>query len=98
MGFFDDDEDHDDGVFDSIPLVKLWGKLSENLGKMCCVRPSIDRFTFVGKTQNKIRSDYLTTLYCGAVVSKFVSLSDENANLGTAMRYEEIGEWHVGGT
>lgn len=25
-----------------------------------------------------------------------VSLLDENANLGTAMRYEEIGEWRVG--
>ncbi|KAG7231837.1 hypothetical protein INR49_010268 [Caranx melampygus] len=45
--------------------VKLWGKISESLGKICCVRPHIDRFTFV----------------------------DENANLGTAMRYEEIGEY-----
>ncbi|CAB1317554.1 unnamed protein product [Coregonus sp. 'balchen'] len=42
--------------------IKLWGKMSESLGKICCVRPNIDRFTFV----------------------------DENANLGTAMRYEEI--------
>ncbi|KAM7379868.1 hypothetical protein PAMP_005385 [Pampus punctatissimus] len=42
--------------------IKLWGKLSESLGKICCVRPHIERFTFV----------------------------DENANLGTAMRYEEI--------
>ncbi|XP_014046149.1 nicotinamide/nicotinic acid mononucleotide adenylyltransferase 2 [Salmo salar] len=42
--------------------IKLWGKMSESLGKICCVRPHIDRFTFV----------------------------DENANLGTAMRYEEI--------
>ncbi|KAK1878439.1 Nicotinamide/nicotinic acid mononucleotide adenylyltransferase 2, partial [Dissostichus eleginoides] len=42
--------------------IKLWGKLSENLGKICCVRPHIDRFTFI----------------------------DENANLGTVMRYEEI--------
>uniref|UniRef100_A0A8K9UVQ8 Nicotinamide-nucleotide adenylyltransferase n=1 Tax=Oncorhynchus mykiss TaxID=8022 RepID=A0A8K9UVQ8_ONCMY len=41
---------------------KLWGKMSESLGKICCVRPHIDRFTFV----------------------------DENANLGPAMRYEEI--------
>uniref|UniRef100_A0AAQ5ZVZ9 Nicotinamide/nicotinic acid mononucleotide adenylyltransferase 2 n=1 Tax=Amphiprion ocellaris TaxID=80972 RepID=A0AAQ5ZVZ9_AMPOC len=45
--------------------IKLWGKISESLGKICCVRPHIERFTFV----------------------------DENANLGTAMRYEEIGEW-----
>uniref|UniRef100_A0A673ZGY8 Nicotinamide-nucleotide adenylyltransferase n=1 Tax=Salmo trutta TaxID=8032 RepID=A0A673ZGY8_SALTR len=43
-------------------LENLWGKMSESLGKICCVRPHIDRFTFV----------------------------DENANLGTAMRYEEI--------
>ncbi|XP_061586899.1 nicotinamide/nicotinic acid mononucleotide adenylyltransferase 2 [Cololabis saira] len=42
--------------------VKLWGKISENLGRICCVRPHMDRFTFV----------------------------DENANLGTTMRYEEI--------
>ncbi|RXM28350.1 Nicotinamide/nicotinic acid mononucleotide adenylyltransferase 2 [Acipenser ruthenus] len=42
--------------------IKLLGKVSESLGKICCVRPHIDRFTFV----------------------------DENANLGTAMRYEEI--------
>ncbi|KAJ8390415.1 hypothetical protein AAFF_G00108090 [Aldrovandia affinis] len=42
--------------------IKLWGKMSEGLGKICCVRPHSDRFTFV----------------------------DENANLGTAMRYEEI--------
>ncbi|XP_072298030.1 nicotinamide/nicotinic acid mononucleotide adenylyltransferase 2 [Eucyclogobius newberryi] len=42
--------------------IKLWGKISENLGKICCVRPHIDHFTFV----------------------------DENANLGTALRYEEI--------
>uniref|UniRef100_A0A6Q2XQ03 Nicotinamide/nicotinic acid mononucleotide adenylyltransferase 2 n=1 Tax=Esox lucius TaxID=8010 RepID=A0A6Q2XQ03_ESOLU len=25
---------------------KLWGKMSESLGKICCVRPHIDRFTF----------------------------------------------------
>ncbi|XP_056149641.1 nicotinamide/nicotinic acid mononucleotide adenylyltransferase 2 [Lampris incognitus] len=42
--------------------VKLWGKMSENLGRICCVRPHVERFTFV----------------------------DENANLGTAVRYEEI--------
>uniref|UniRef100_A0A8B9LQ32 Nicotinamide/nicotinic acid mononucleotide adenylyltransferase 2 n=1 Tax=Astyanax mexicanus TaxID=7994 RepID=A0A8B9LQ32_ASTMX len=42
--------------------IKVWGKLSESLGKICCVRPHVERFTFV----------------------------DENANLGTAMRYEEI--------
>lgn len=29
--------------------VKLWGKMSESLGKICCVRPNMDRFTFVGK-------------------------------------------------
>ncbi|XP_042285311.1 nicotinamide/nicotinic acid mononucleotide adenylyltransferase 2 isoform X1 [Thunnus maccoyii] len=44
--------------------IKLWGKLSESLGRICCVRPHVERFTFV----------------------------DENANLGTAVRYEEIGE------
>ncbi|KAI5103911.1 nicotinamide/nicotinic acid mononucleotide adenylyltransferase 2, partial [Silurus meridionalis] len=42
--------------------VKLWGKMSESLAKICCVRPHVERFTFV----------------------------DENANLGTAVRYEEI--------
>ncbi|XP_041127286.1 nicotinamide/nicotinic acid mononucleotide adenylyltransferase 2-like [Polyodon spathula] len=42
--------------------IKLLGKVSDSLGKICCVRPHIDRFTFV----------------------------DENANLGTVMRYEEI--------
>uniref|UniRef100_A0A8C1ALV0 Nicotinamide/nicotinic acid mononucleotide adenylyltransferase 2 n=1 Tax=Cyprinus carpio carpio TaxID=630221 RepID=A0A8C1ALV0_CYPCA len=42
--------------------IKLWGKMSESLGKICCVRPHMERYTFV----------------------------DENANLGTAMRYEEI--------
>ncbi|KAI2667704.1 Nicotinamide/nicotinic acid mononucleotide adenylyltransferase 2 [Labeo rohita] len=42
--------------------IKLWGKMSESLGKICCVRPHMERFTFV----------------------------DENANLGTAVRYEEI--------
>ncbi|XP_018609071.1 nicotinamide/nicotinic acid mononucleotide adenylyltransferase 2 [Scleropages formosus] len=42
--------------------IKLWGKMSDSLGKICCVRPHIERFAFV----------------------------DENANLGTAVRYEEI--------
>ncbi|XP_048458367.1 nicotinamide/nicotinic acid mononucleotide adenylyltransferase 2 isoform X1 [Rhincodon typus] len=42
--------------------VRILGKVSESLGKICCVRPHVERFTFV----------------------------DENANLGTAMRYEEI--------
>ncbi|TWW73230.1 nicotinamide/nicotinic acid mononucleotide adenylyltransferase 2 [Takifugu rubripes] len=42
--------------------MKLFGKLGESLGKICCVRPHIERFTFV----------------------------DENANLGPAMKYEEI--------
>uniref|UniRef100_A0A3Q3VSD0 Cytidyltransferase-like domain-containing protein n=1 Tax=Mola mola TaxID=94237 RepID=A0A3Q3VSD0_MOLML len=58
-----DDKDEggdEDGVL--CPVVKLWLKLSESLGKICCARPHIERFTFV----------------------------DENANLGTAMRYEEI--------
>lgn len=64
-----DGDDGDKGVFDSSPSVKLWGKLSENLGKMCCVRPHIDRFTFVGKTRNKTRGDHVTTLCCGAVLS-----------------------------
>uniref|UniRef100_A0AAQ5XEA3 Nicotinamide/nicotinic acid mononucleotide adenylyltransferase 2 n=1 Tax=Amphiprion ocellaris TaxID=80972 RepID=A0AAQ5XEA3_AMPOC len=27
--------------------IKLWGKISESLGKICCVRPHIERFTFV---------------------------------------------------
>ncbi|XP_043941200.1 nicotinamide/nicotinic acid mononucleotide adenylyltransferase 2 [Protopterus annectens] len=42
--------------------VKFLGKVGESLGKICCVRPHVERFTFV----------------------------DENANLGTTMRYEEI--------
>ncbi|XP_069798459.1 nicotinamide/nicotinic acid mononucleotide adenylyltransferase 2 [Narcine bancroftii] len=42
--------------------VRILGKVGESLGKICCVRPHVERFTFV----------------------------DENANLGTAMRYEEI--------
>ena len=29
--------------------VKLWGKMSESFGKICCARPNMDRFTFVGK-------------------------------------------------
>ncbi|XP_023674846.1 nicotinamide/nicotinic acid mononucleotide adenylyltransferase 2 [Paramormyrops kingsleyae] len=42
--------------------LKFWGKMSESLGRICCVRPHNERFSFV----------------------------DENANLGTAVRYEEI--------
>ncbi|KAM8839111.1 nicotinamide/nicotinic acid mononucleotide adenylyltransferase 2 [Synchiropus splendidus] len=42
--------------------LKLWTKVSESLGNVCCLRPHVDRFTFV----------------------------DENANLGPAVRYEEI--------
>uniref|UniRef100_H3CD98 Nicotinamide/nicotinic acid mononucleotide adenylyltransferase 2 n=1 Tax=Tetraodon nigroviridis TaxID=99883 RepID=H3CD98_TETNG len=42
--------------------IKLFGKLGESLGKICCVRPHLERLTFV----------------------------DENANLGTAVTYEEI--------
>ncbi|XP_059840467.1 nicotinamide/nicotinic acid mononucleotide adenylyltransferase 2 [Mobula hypostoma] len=42
--------------------VRILGKVSESLGRICCVRPHVEHFTFV----------------------------DENANLGTAMRYEEI--------
>ncbi|XP_026524931.1 nicotinamide/nicotinic acid mononucleotide adenylyltransferase 2 [Notechis scutatus] len=41
---------------------KLLGKVGESLSRICCVRPPMERFTFV----------------------------DENANLGTVMRYEEI--------
>ncbi|CAF91057.1 unnamed protein product, partial [Tetraodon nigroviridis] len=44
--------------------IKLFGKLGESLGKICCVRPHLERLTFV----------------------------DENANLGTAVTYEEIGQ------
>ncbi|KAF7459944.1 hypothetical protein GHT09_019937 [Marmota monax] len=46
---------------------KILGKVGESLSRICCVRPPVERFTFV----------------------------DENANLGTVMRYEEIGEWGV---
>ncbi|ETE65796.1 Nicotinamide mononucleotide adenylyltransferase 2, partial [Ophiophagus hannah] len=46
---------------------KLLGKVGESLSRICCVRPPMERFTFV----------------------------DENANLGTVMRYEEIdGSMH----
>uniref|UniRef100_A0A670K921 Nicotinamide nucleotide adenylyltransferase 2 n=1 Tax=Podarcis muralis TaxID=64176 RepID=A0A670K921_PODMU len=41
---------------------KFLGKVGESLSRICCVRPPMERFTFV----------------------------DENANLGTVMRYEEI--------
>ncbi|EGW08704.1 Nicotinamide mononucleotide adenylyltransferase 2 [Cricetulus griseus] len=41
---------------------KILGKVGESLTRICCVRPPVERFTFV----------------------------DENANLGTVMRYEEI--------
>ncbi|XP_073886136.1 nicotinamide/nicotinic acid mononucleotide adenylyltransferase 2 isoform X3 [Macaca fascicularis] len=41
---------------------KILGKVGESLSRICCVRPPVERFTFV----------------------------DENANLGTVMRYEEI--------
>ncbi|XP_065809536.1 nicotinamide/nicotinic acid mononucleotide adenylyltransferase 2 isoform X2 [Labrus bergylta] len=27
--------------------IKVWGKVSESLGKICCVRPHMERFTFV---------------------------------------------------
>ncbi|KAK2489837.1 hypothetical protein MC885_011820, partial [Smutsia gigantea] len=40
----------------------ILGKVGESLSRICCVRPPVERFTFV----------------------------DENANLGTVMRYEEI--------
>ncbi|KAF2984596.1 hypothetical protein EK904_003542 [Melospiza melodia maxima] len=43
---------------------KILGKVGESLSRICCVRPPMERFTFV----------------------------DENANLGTVMRYEEIGK------
>ncbi|PIO28467.1 hypothetical protein AB205_0080710, partial [Aquarana catesbeiana] len=42
--------------------VRFLGKVGEGLSRMCCVRPNLQRVTFV----------------------------DENANLGTVMRYEEI--------
>ncbi|CAI9596601.1 unnamed protein product [Staurois parvus] len=42
--------------------VRILGKVGEGLSRMCCVRPNLQRVTFV----------------------------DENANLGTVMRYEEI--------
>ncbi|NWH33998.1 NMNA2 adenylyltransferase, partial [Chloropsis hardwickii] len=48
--------------FSSSPLAKILGKVGESLSRICCVRPPMERFTFV----------------------------DENANLGTVMRYEEI--------
>ncbi|KAK7825239.1 hypothetical protein U0070_009728 [Myodes glareolus] len=41
---------------------KILGKVGESLTRICCIRPPVERFTFV----------------------------DENANLGTVMRYEEI--------
>ncbi|KAB1260876.1 Nicotinamide/nicotinic acid mononucleotide adenylyltransferase 2, partial [Camelus dromedarius] len=41
---------------------KILGKVGQSLSRICCVRPPVERFTFV----------------------------DENANLGTVMRYEEI--------
>ncbi|KAG8517341.1 Nicotinamide/nicotinic acid mononucleotide adenylyltransferase 2 [Galemys pyrenaicus] len=41
---------------------EILGKVGESLRRICCVRPPVERFTFV----------------------------DENANLGTVMRYEEI--------
>ncbi|RLW06022.1 hypothetical protein DV515_00005029 [Chloebia gouldiae] len=44
---------------------KILGKVGESLSRICCVRPPMERFTFV----------------------------DENANLGTVMRYEEIGKY-----
>ncbi|XP_061549868.1 nicotinamide/nicotinic acid mononucleotide adenylyltransferase 2 [Phycodurus eques] len=31
---------------------KLWGKLSESLGKVCCMRPHMDRFTFIDENAN----------------------------------------------
>uniref|UniRef100_A0A673J6E7 Nicotinamide-nucleotide adenylyltransferase n=1 Tax=Sinocyclocheilus rhinocerous TaxID=307959 RepID=A0A673J6E7_9TELE len=49
-------------IYQNTANKSLWGKMSESLGKICCVRPHMERYTFV----------------------------DENANLGTAMRYEEI--------
>ncbi|XP_038649432.1 nicotinamide/nicotinic acid mononucleotide adenylyltransferase 2 [Scyliorhinus canicula] len=34
---------------DKPTAVRILGKVSESLGKICCVRPHIERFTFVGK-------------------------------------------------
>ncbi|XP_019730510.1 nicotinamide/nicotinic acid mononucleotide adenylyltransferase 2 [Hippocampus comes] len=32
--------------------VKLWGKLNESLAKVCCVRPHMERFTFIDENAN----------------------------------------------
>uniref|UniRef100_A0A3Q2GI12 Nicotinamide-nucleotide adenylyltransferase n=1 Tax=Cyprinodon variegatus TaxID=28743 RepID=A0A3Q2GI12_CYPVA len=39
-------QDHND-MNHKPTAIKLWGKISENLGKICCVRPNMERFTFV---------------------------------------------------
>ena len=31
------------------PLAKILGKVGESLSRICCVRPPVERFTFVGK-------------------------------------------------
>lgn len=34
------------------PTAKILGKVGESLGRICCVRPPVERFTFVGKDQD----------------------------------------------
>lgn len=31
------------------PIAKILGKVGESLSRICCVRPPVERFTFVGK-------------------------------------------------
>ena len=31
------------------PVAKILGKVGESLSRICCVRPPVERFTFVGK-------------------------------------------------
>uniref|UniRef100_A0A8C3GUK4 Nicotinamide/nicotinic acid mononucleotide adenylyltransferase 2 n=1 Tax=Corvus moneduloides TaxID=1196302 RepID=A0A8C3GUK4_CORMO len=53
---------NNDNISSKPTAAKILGKVGESLSRICCVRPPMERFTFV----------------------------DENANLGTVMRYEEI--------
>lgn len=36
-------------LFSSLPLAKILGKVGESLSRICCVRPPMERFTFVGR-------------------------------------------------
>uniref|UniRef100_A0A8U7N608 Nicotinamide/nicotinic acid mononucleotide adenylyltransferase 2 n=1 Tax=Corvus moneduloides TaxID=1196302 RepID=A0A8U7N608_CORMO len=56
---------NNDNISSKPTAAKILGKVGESLSRICCVRPPMERFTFV----------------------------DENANLGTVMRYEEIGKY-----